>query len=83
MNIHVLDTVLEDHAAGLRPSCSVEKVLDSMIRTKCMYICAIGKYIHFVLGLPVEGLLDVEGLELVNVFTVLCELALADTVGCL
>ena len=26
-----------------------------------------------------EGLLDVEGLELVNVFTVLCELALADT----
>ena len=54
-----------------------------MIRTKCMYICAIGKYIHFVLGLPVEGLLDVEGLELVNVFTVLCELALADTVGCL
>ena len=52
-----------------------------MIRTKCMYICAIGKYIHFVL--PVEGLLDVEGLELVNVFTVLCELALADTEGCL
>ena len=32
--------------------------------------------------LPVEGLLDVEGLELVNVFTVLCELALADTEGC-
>jgi hypothetical protein len=31
----------------------------------------------------VEGLLDVEGLELVNVFTVLCELALADTEGCL
>ena len=59
-----------------------------MIRTKCMYICAIGKYIHFVLpgtagARPVEGLLDVEGLELVNVFTVLCELALADTEGCL